>query len=518
MNPSPAANPNAAVADLPRGERPVTKWARWVRPVLYFNAMAVGLLAVAGLIYPAVRAAVDLTDPAIRTPGVPQAAWRLFHSLAPRYATWARERTAAGRAETLATEDISGTEWPLFGSLFFLWGVENLQEAWAAGDQTAGVEPRVEAREAIVAASELVIDPKHAAWVRRHWGDNYLHRENLFYRMLVIGALASRANLLHDGAHLDLLRDQVETLAAELDASPSGLLDDYPGQCYPGDVMAALLCIHRADAVLGTDHGAMLARARRGFTGTNTTGYQLPPYASDARTGRPLTLARGCANSYMGLTAPELWPEQAKTWFARYDELFWQERFTAAAYREYPKGVTHMTWGMDVDAGPVLAGAGVSASAFGVGAARKNGRFDRAYPLATEMLAMRWELPGGALLLPRVMSNLSDAPLLGEASILWQLSIQPQRGFPVVAGGAVPPLVYLVLGGLLGVGSWVVVAVLRRIAWLRRSAEPRMPVTGFQLAVWSMCLVGAVGAAAADHAVAGLAIFLVGLLVSRVVR
>ncbi len=491
-------------------------WTKWVRPVLYFNATVIGLLAVAFLIYPAVRATLDIQDPAIRGPGVPKAAWRLFQSLSPRYETWARGRIAAGTAEGLSLHDISGTEWPLFGSVFYLWGVENLQDAWDAGDRTAGTEPKVFARAAIVAASELVVDPKHAAWVKRHWGENYLHRENAFYRMLVIGALTSRAKLLRDGAHMDMLRDQVETLAAELDASKSGLLDDYPGECYPGDVMAALMCIRRADAVLGTDHGAMLKRALRGFTGANATRYQLPPYSADARTGWPMPVARGCANSYIGLTAPELWPEQAKLWFARHDELFWQERYTAAAFREYPKSVTAMDWSMDVDAGPVLGGAGVSASAFGVGAARKNGRFDRAYPLATQMLALRWELPGGVLALPRVMSNLSDAPLLGEAAILWQLSIQPQPGFAVVTGGSVPLLVYIVLGVMLAVGSLIVAAVIRRIVRLRGEVKGWVWEPGVQLAVWGTCFAVAVGLVAAGYAATGVAVFLLGSILPRV--
>jgi hypothetical protein len=121
--------------------------------------------------------------------------------------------------------------------------VENLQSAWETGDHTAGEEPKAFAKDAIIAASELVIDPKHASWVKKHWGDDYLHRENVFYRMLLIAALTSREKLLHDAAHIDMLRDQVETFANELEASKSGLLDDYPGECYPGDVMAALVCI-----------------------------------------------------------------------------------------------------------------------------------------------------------------------------------------------------------------------------------------------------------------------------------
>lgn len=493
-------------------------WTKWIRVVSGCNAAAVGLAAIAFLIYPAGRAGLDLKDPALRGPGVPQAAWRLFESLTPRHAAWARERTAAGDAERLGLENISGTEWPLFGSVFYLWAVENLQEAWKAGDRSTAAEPRVMARDAIVAASELVLDPKHATWVKRHWGENYLHRENVFYRMLVIAALTSRAKLLEDGAHLALLRDQVETLAAELDASKTGLLDDYPGQCFPGDVMAAWMAIRRAGAVLGTDHEAMVHRALRGFTGANATRYQLPPYAADARSGSPLPVARGCANSYMGLTAPELWPAQAQTWFARHDELFWQERFTAAAFREYPKDITDRDWSADVDAGPVIGGVGVSASAFGVGAARKNGRFDRAYPLAAQLLALRWELPGGMLALPRALSDLSDAPLLGEAAILWQLSIQPQAGFAVVTGEKTPLLVHLVLGSMLSFGTVIAAAAVRRMVRLWRESDAWVWEPGFQLAFWGACMVAAAGALFAGHRGVALAIFLIGSMLPRVSR
>src|SRR5205085_216786 len=124
-----------------------------------------------------------------------------------------------------------------------------------------------------------------------------------------------------------------------LDASKSGLLDDYPNECYPGDVMAALMCIKRADTVLGTDHSKFLKKAVRGFTGKNATRYGLPPYAASAGTGAPMSPARGCANSYMSLTAPELWPAQAREWYDLYDRFFWQQRISAVGYREYPKGL-----------------------------------------------------------------------------------------------------------------------------------------------------------------------------------
>ena len=483
-----------------------------IRRIIYINSLAIVVLAAFFFVYPSVRAVLDICDPALRQAGMPKAAWRIYRNLTPRYATWAKERVAQGRAEGLSTSDISGTEWPLCGSVFYLWAVEDLQTAWNAGDHTEGVEPKVFARHAIIAASELVIDPKHAAWVKKHWGEDYLHRENVFYRMLIIAALTSRELLLHDGAHLDVLRDQVETFSKELDPSATGILDDYPGECYPGDVMAALMCIKRADAVLGTDHSMFLNRALRGFIGARATRHQLPPYSASSRTGLPASDSRGCGNSYMCQTAPELWPVQARLWYAVYDKNFWQERMSICGYREFAKDVSHSEWTMDVDAGPVVAGYGVSASAFGVGASRKNGRFDRAYPLTAEMLATVVELPNGVLIVPRLLSNFADAPLLGEAGILWQLSIQPEKGFPVKTGGSIPAYVYIVLISVFLFGAWRILEAIWTFREPRRQPEPEVRAPKFQATAWVCLLIASVATFWFGHGLVGIALLVVAVM------
>lgn len=483
-----------------------------IRKIICFNSVLVVLLATCFFVYPPLRAALDLSDPALREPGVPKAAWRLYRNLTPRYAAWARDRIAQGRAEGLSTNDISGTEWPLFGSVFYLWGIENLQAAWERGDHREGAEPKVFAKEAIIAASELVVDPKHAAWVKKHWGEDYLHRENVFYRMLVIASLTTRERLLHDGAHQDLLRDQVETFAKELDASKTGLLNDYPGECYPGDVMAALMCIKRADTVLGTDHARFINRSLRAFTGSRATRHELPPYLANAQSGFPESDARGCANSYLCLTAPELWPVQARQWYELYDRFFWQQRITALGYREYPKDVPHSDWTMDVDAGPVVAGHGVAASAFGIGAARKNGRFDRAYPLAAEMLVTVGELPNGMLAMPRLLSNLSDAPMLGEAAILWLLSIQPEKGVHVKAGGSLPAYVYIVLVTAFLFGVWRVLESIWTFKAARREPEPAVRAPSFQIFAWAVLLLGALAGFCTGYWPVGIVALVLGVM------
>jgi hypothetical protein len=489
-----------------------------IRKIFLINSVLAAALIFVFFIYPPVRATLDLADPALRQGGIPKTAWRLYRNLTPRYAAWAKERVAQGKAESLSTSDIAGTEWPVFGSVMYLWAIENLQDAWDNGDHTSKTEPKVFAKEAIIAASDLVIDPKHASWVKKHWGDDYLRRENLFYRALVIAALTSREKLVNDHANLELLREQVESLAKELEDSKSGLLEDYPGQCYPGDVVAAVMCIKRADAVLGADHSNFIKQAARGFTGTKATPHQLPPYSASAATGLPATGDRGCGNSYMCLTAPEIWPALAKRWFETYDKFFWQERAGIAGFREYPNDLPNHNWGMDVDAGPIITGFGVSASAFGVGAARKNGRFDRAYPLAAEMLATAGELPNGVLAMPRLLSNFSHAPLLGEAAILWQLTTQPEKGFPAKTGGTIPLYVYYVLVPIFLFGLWRLIEAFHRFNETRHGRIPEVRAANLQSALWVLFILGAITAFVTHQGILAIILLVLATLLPRVRR
>lgn len=485
------------------------------RKIILVNSIIVGLLSAVLLVYPPVRAVLNIQDTALKGPGIPQFDWRLMRHLTPRYAKWAEERVSLGTAAKLSKNDISGTEWPLFGSVFYLWAIENLQNAWEAGDHGAGVEPKIQCKDAVVAASELVIDPRHASWVEEHWGTNYLHRANVFYRMLVIAALTSRERLLHDGAHLDLLRDQVETLSKELDSSKTGLLNDYPHQCYPGDVMAAIFSIHRADSILGTDHSKFIRRSLRAFTGTRSTRLQLPPYFASAETGEPFSEARGCANSYFCLTSPELWPDPAKAWFHNYETFFWQQRDGFDGFREFPKDAPKSDWTTDVDAGPVMDGFGVAANAFGVGSARKNGRFDLAYPLSTEMLATVWEMPNGTLAVPRALSNLSDAPMLGEAAILWLLSVQPEKGFTARSGEDIPTFVYVVVISTLLLGIFVIASALSSFKTALRGPEPVVAAPRLQLAAWMVFLAGAIIAVCSGRGLIAFALLCAASLLPR---
>ena len=385
-----------------------------------------------------------ISDPAIQQGGIPKLSLRLHRTLSPRYERWARERIDSGKATQLKVQDIPGTEWPVFGSAFYLWSTEELQKACDAGEIQLRNAPNQYAQDAIIAAKDLILDPGHATWVKLYWGEDYLHQQNIFYRMLYMNAMICYEKLLGDEQCQPLLKDQVETLSNEIQNSSFGLLDDYPGQCFPSDVIAAIATIRRADELLGTDHQTFSDAGLRGFEGRFVDFTGLPPYMTDSR-GFWLGDARGSTSQWATVWAPLIWREVSKAWYHKFEENFWQQRWGFWGFREFPKDRRGKDWSLDVDAGPVIAGFGTATTAFSIGAARANGRFDHAYPLTAEAIVFSWPLPDGTLLLPRVISSITQTPYIGEAAVLYNITRQPVDGIETVPGGSLPAIVYGIL-------------------------------------------------------------------------
>jgi len=432
MDTSASLAPAAPIAS----GRSVTLRLAWLATLLVVTTLGAG--------WPGVELARDLADPALAGPGVPRRAVALHHDLTPRFADWAEARVATGAAAHAPLHDVPTTEWPMFSAVFYLLATRELSDAVARGELApeALADHENETRRAIEAARALLLDPVHHTWVRTHWGDGYLHRENVFFRSLLIAGLTADVALTGDERARGVLRDQVETLATDLDRSELGLLNDYPGECYPIDVLAAVGFIRRADEVLGTDHSAFVARSIRGFSGENADRFELPRFRVDLPSGREVQPSRGIGTSWSLLFAPELWPDIAPRWYATYEQHFYRDHGWAAGFREYAEG-TEDEWTFEIDAGPVLDGFGTAASAFGIAAARRNGRFDHAYTLSTELVAASWTLPDGTMLLPRLTSHAADAPYLGEAAIMYFLTVPAIEGAEIRRGGQAPPCVWL---------------------------------------------------------------------------
>jgi len=439
---------------------------RW-RTVLRKPVGILGIIAGITLMLPGLRLVQVIADPGTGSAHGMGYAWTLHQNLSPRYETWARWWLEQKRGEVLSIDNIAGTEWPLFGSVFFLEATESLQSRWKAAGET---EPLAYGRGAVEAATDLVLHPSSAAWVKQHWGENYLTHENAFYRMLVIRAIIAHHHITGSTAHVDLLRSQVEGLVREIDASPAGLLDDYPNQCFPGDIAATIAAIRRAGPILGADYDAFIARSLRGFTGKNAGKLGLPPYFAVRKTGLPMDDSRGCSNSYLLISTPVAWPAQAKDWYELYEKHFWQNDWLTAGWREFPHGGEN--WYFDVDAGPVMDGIGFAAAAFGTGAARMNGRFDHSWPLEVETIALGCPMPGGRLLIPRLLSKATDAPFLGEASVLYCLTRTPAAEVDSVpVRKSLPGIVWAALAVYLGIGSWLIWRGVQRL--FRKVANQR---------------------------------------------
>ncbi|UCG58889.1 MAG: hypothetical protein JSU70_05120, partial [Phycisphaerales bacterium] len=200
--------------------------------------------------------------------------------------------------------------------------------------------------------------------------------------------------------------------------------------------------------------------------------------------------ARGCSSQWGVVWAPMLWPETAKRWYEAFEEHFWQERWGAVGFREFPKSAQSGRTYIDVDSGPVVAGFGAAASAFGVGAARANGRFDHAYPLSAQIILLSWPLPHGALFLPRLLSNATHAPYLGEACLLFALTRMPPEGLQTRTGGELPSCVYLGLILHIGIGIVSVSAFWMVFGrWRRQVSKEPVALERVQLAAWVILVV-----------------------------
>ncbi len=392
-----------------------------------------------------VTACFLVRDPGLRGAGPSIFAYSLHRSISQRIPGYVDARIASGVAGTLSQFEITATESPVYGAFFYLLATANLQAAWERDQSLASVSPAAAGAQAIDASVRLMLDEGHAHWVREYWGDDYLDEPNCFYRMLMIGSLTAHHELTNSTRHLSLLRRVVDDLAADLDASPHGLIDDYPGQCFPCDVAVAVSMVLRADQALGTNRKEWARAALHRMLG-NFNG-ETPPYTADARTGSPILATRGCTNGFFFSHARDIDPAMADELYQKYAADFWQEGSVIAGWREFPKWGVVPAYYLDPDSGPVIDGFGTAASGLGLGAARLHNDPERAGKLGAQMLASAMPMINGRLLVPWLVSDRVHAPYFAEITILHQLSLLPNQ--PKVQGprprASLPLVVWIIL-------------------------------------------------------------------------
>jgi hypothetical protein len=230
---------------------------------------------------------------------------------------------------------------------------------------------------AMRAAAARLTDPRTLPTATRAWGHNGLTamapgegHAYLGYINLALGMLRA----VDPSTPYAALNDRLTAALAErLDASPTGMIETYPGETWPPDVAAVAGSIGLHAAVTGVDRRALLARWARRFEAcaVHSTGYLV----QRVRTGgcKAIDAPRGSgtaiASYFIGFA-------DARLSRRLYDGLRSQGRICALGFcgiREYAPGFDGHG---DGDAGPMLLGASVGATGFALGAARAHG--DRA--------------------------------------------------------------------------------------------------------------------------------------------
>jgi len=122
-----------------------------------------------------------------------------------------------------------------------------------------------------------------------------------------------------------------------------------------------------------------------------------------------------------------------------------------------------------------------------------NGRFDHAYPLVAEAIVFSWPLIDGTLAMPRILSNVTHAPYLGEASVIFNLTRMPSEGVQIVTGGRLPVIVYITLALFLGIGAIAIYsAIITLIRWKKHCYEELVAYENIQLKLWIVLVIAGV--------------------------
>lgn len=163
-----------------------------------------------------------------------------------------------------------------------------------------------------------------------------------------------------------------------LDASPTGLIETYPGEAYPTDVAAVAGSIAVHGRVSGQDHGATLARWAAAVRAHQLDASGLVIQRMDATTGKahdaPRASGTGLAAYFAGFADRSIAIQLT-------DALVRQERTFLGFGGIHEYGPGHTGFG-DVDSGPVIFGVSVSATGFALAPFRAFGHpaeFERIY-------------------------------------------------------------------------------------------------------------------------------------------
>lgn len=244
------------------------------------------------------------------------------------------------------------------------------------------------------------------------------------------------------------VRRRAERLQDAFDASPTGLLESYPGQAWPCDSVVAMAALHRADRIVPLD---LDPTTRRWLTQVQVLRDErglLPHRTTPA--GRVIEGPRATSQVIIQAFWPDIQPlngpdgDATRRQWQAFVDTFVVRRAGLVAVREYPAGVAGPA---DVDSGPLVFGLSASATVVAIGAARAQGDLRLARDLDRGA-----ELVGGGVTVLGQRRYAAGALPVGDAFLLWARTSPAGRAQPPV-GAPRPvfavPLALLALPGLL---------------------------------------------------------------------
>ena len=155
------------------------------------NALIASAIGLYFFIIPAVLSIYYTNDPALKSTQIPKLAIDMHERITPQFEEWAKNRVDQKMGQQISPDNISGTEWPFFSALYYLWTTETLIQDYKKRPSAYSNKPSSYSKKAIWAAVRLIADPSHATWVKQKWGANYLKKENVFYRAMLIAGMDS---------------------------------------------------------------------------------------------------------------------------------------------------------------------------------------------------------------------------------------------------------------------------------------------------------------------------------------
>jgi hypothetical protein len=163
------------------------------------------------------------------------------------------------------------------------------------------------------------------------------------------------------------------SLADAWRASPTPFLASYPHQAWPCDSAVAMAALAACERVVGESQRPQLQAVRLawvaavGLRADPATG--LLPHTADSTTGTPTSRPRGTSVALMARVLPEVDHSLARRHYEGLRSYFLTTRLGVPGVAEHLDGGGYG----DVDAGPLVAGVSLSASAVAAGAARRYG-------------------------------------------------------------------------------------------------------------------------------------------------